>query len=279
MTGLILVGCVVAIATIHSVTKSYEIPRREEIRNIDNINRSLSTSHQRAINRSRKSSVRVMSVSPSLGGVSTSSGTYISFRGEYYILTVAHGLIGGCEGTAVVTPKGTYHCKYIVERNNLIDYSILAVDPIPELKAIPVPQFLPRGDQWKKDFSIMTPTYYTGFPNGMGPFTIDGKVVGYNENDFLYIKSYGWAGCSGAGVFSESGHLVAYILALTVGQTEYGYNVAEDIVIGVPLFKVNWLSIIENKKQETRKDEEKEQSTESGLPDSSSTDSGVGSTD
>ena len=135
--------------------------------------------------------------------------------------------------------------------NISIDYAIMEVDEIKEREAVEIPHDMPRGHQWKKDFSIMSKTYYTGFPNGMGPFTIDGNVVGYNENDFLYIKTYGWSGCSGAGIFGESGRLVAYAVALTVGQTQYGTNVAEDILIAVPLFKVNWpLAIMAAKENE-----------------------------
>ena len=151
------------------------------------------------------------------------------------------------------------------------------MEEIPERQAIDVMAHLPRGQQWKKDFAVMAPVYYTGFPNAMGPFTIDGRVVGYNENDFLYLKSYGWAGCSGAGVFSQSGRLVAYVLALTVGQTQHGYNVSEDIVIAVPLFKINW-SLLQNDNKE-KNNEKQEESLESGLPDSVGTDSGFGYSD
>ena len=268
---LVLIGFVTVTATILSVEKSHEIPSQNEIAAISNISQTITLNARRAISRSRASTVRVISVSSELGGISTSSGTYITFQDKFYILTVAHGLIGDCEGTGFATDKGVYHCKELVAMNSLIDYGIMEVDEIAELDPVEIPEDIPRGAQWKRDFSIMQPIYYTGFPNGMGPFTLNGNVIGYNENDFVYIKSYGWSGCSGAGLFGESGRLVGYVLALTVGQTQYGYNVAEDILIAVPLFKVNWLSIIKPAKQE-KKDEK--EFYESKLSDSASSDSG-----
>jgi len=273
---LALVGFITVTVTILSVQRSHEIPPQDEIDAISNISHALSLNERRAILRSRASSVRVVSVSSELGGISTSSGTYIAFQDKFYVLTVAHGLIGECEGTGFITGEGMYQCKEMVEMNPLIDYGIMEVEEIAELDAVEIPAQIPKGHQWKQDFSIMQPTYYTGFPNGMGPFTLNGNVIGYNENDFVYIKSYGWSGCSGAGVFSESGRLVGYVLALTVGQTQYGFNVAEDILIAVPLFKVNWLSIIKLKQE---KNNDEEEPLESKLSDSAGSDSGPGYSD
>ena len=39
-----------------------------------------------------------------------------------------------------------------------------------------VPRDLAKSPQ---EFSIMTDVYYTGYPNGTGPLTIDGKIIGY----------------------------------------------------------------------------------------------------
>ena len=273
---LMMFGFVTVTLTLFSVRESQKIPLQRDISATTNVSKGLPLAHKKAVVRSRQSSVRVVSVATELGGMSTSSGTYIKFRDEFYVLTVAHGLIGGCDGTAVMTAEGLYQCQELMDLNLLIDYGIFRVEEIIELEAVEVPQHLPRGKQWLHDFSVMTETYYTGFPNGMGPFTINGQVIGYNENDFLYIQSYGWSGCSGAGVFSESGRLMAYILALTVGQTQYGFNVSEDVVIAVPLFKINWLSLVDATQE--KKDEEKE-STESRLSDSASSDSGPGHSD
>jgi len=271
-------GFLTTTATILSIEKSHEIPNQREINDLENINKTLAMSQQRAIQLSRKSSLRVTSISTELGGISTSSGTYIEFMDKYYVLTVAHGLIGGCEGTLILADELLYKCNKMIELNNLIDYGIMEVDKITERVPIHIPDQIPNGQQWKKDFSIMNRAYYTGFPNGIGPLTIEGKVVGYNENDFLYLQSYGWYGSSGAGIFSNSGKLIAYVLALTVGRTGHGHNVSEDIVIAVPLFKVNWKSIINYNKEEAN-EKEKRPSVQSELSDSADSDSGFGYSD
>jgi len=73
-----------------------------------------------------------------------------------------------------------------------------------------------------------------------GPLTIDGKIIGYMGGDFIYVKSYAWSGSSGGGVFSSSGKLIGYVLALDVGQTEFGIEVLENIVFVVPITVVRW---------------------------------------
>ena len=88
--------------------------------------------------------------------------------------------------------------------------------------------------------AIQTKIYYTGYPNGLGPFTIDGKVVGFDSSENIYIHSFAWPGSSGSGVFNEKGQMIGYTMAISVGATEYGIDVLEDIVIVVPLYKINW---------------------------------------
>ena len=86
----------------------------------------------------------------------------------------------------------------------------------------------------------MTTTYYTGFPNSAGPFTLKGAIIGYLGSDYLYLQSYGWAGSSGAGVFATNGDLIGYVLAVDVGHTDYGVSVLENIIFVVPVSNVNW---------------------------------------
>ena len=266
-------GFVTTTATLLSIEESHQIPEQEEIRSTDNINKSLDMKHKKAISLSKESALKVISISEMLGGISTSSGTYFQFNGGFYALTVAHGIVGSCENTAVIANELLYKCERIVELNSLVDYAIIKIPEIKEKKPIRIPDQLPKGHQWKESFSTMKSVYYTGYPNAIGPLTLQGNVAGYNENDFLYLQSYAWSGSSGAGIFTENGKLVAYVLALTIGRTEYGYNVSEGIVIAAPVFKVNWASILE---QENENEKEKRPPTESKLPDSADSDSGFG---
>ena len=235
-------GFTITILAASSIYKNQQIPEYHEI--AESISKNLSHERSQTVRKSINSSVRVLSADDDIGGISTSSGTYLKIKDAYYILTVAHGIIGNCETTAFVTNKALHHCKNIIHLNNITDYAIIEVEEIEEREAVKYPEDVPSGRLWKEAMSIMSVVYYTGYPNSMGPFTIDGKIIGYNDNDFIYLKSYAWAGSSGSGVFNENGKFIGYVLAINVGQTEYGYNVIEDVIVVVPLFKVDWEMII-----------------------------------
>ena len=93
--------------------------------------------------------------------------------------------------------------------------------------------------------ATQTKAYYTGYPNNTGPLTFGGRVVGYTNEDFIYFHSYAWGGSSGAGVFTANGDFVGYVLAIDMGQTEFGISVLENIVIVVPAFKIDWATILD----------------------------------
>ena len=83
-------------------------------------------------------------------------------------------------------------------------------------------------------------TYYTGYPNGQGPLTFAGEISGHDSSENVYVHSFAWPGSSGSGVFSDSGKLIGIIVAISVGSTEFGIDVLEDIVIVIPLYKIDW---------------------------------------
>ena len=94
----------------------------------------------------------------------------------------------------------------------------------------------------KWTISTQTTTFYTRYPNEGGPYTFDGKIVGYKEGEALFVDSYGWSGSSGSGVFSDNGKLIGYVMALEVGETYFGRQVLENFIWVVPLFKVDWIA-------------------------------------
>ena len=106
-----------------------------------------------------------------------------------------------------------------------------------------IPRHIPHRQEWKTDLATMNTIYYTGYPNNGGPYTFDGKIVAYSEREAIFVDSYGWSGSSGAGVFSASGNLIGYIMALEVGETYFGRQVLENFVWVIPLFKVNWPAV------------------------------------
>ena len=85
---------------------------------------------------------------------------------------------------------------------------------------------------------------YTGYPNTIGPVTLEGKVMGMSLDEFIYFNSYAWSGSSGSGVFNFDGKFVGYIVALDVGRTEYGYDVLENVILVTPNYKIDWSPLI-----------------------------------
>jgi len=69
--------------------------------------------------------------------------------------------------------------------------------------------------------------------------------VGYADGDYVYMNSFAWGGASGSGVFTAKGQFVGYVLAIDIGQTDYGVDVLEDIVIVVPAFKIDWATLLQ----------------------------------
>jgi hypothetical protein len=69
------------------------------------------------------------------------------------------------------------------------------------------------------------------------------------------INSFAWGGSSGSGVFTHDGTLIGYVVALDIGVTEYGVDVLEDVVMVMPIFRVDWAEV----KREAKKDEQKEE--------------------
>ncbi len=242
---LVLLGSLVSVAAFYgAVNHLSQLPAAEQIQDFDNVSAGLPLEHQRVVRRSRNSTVRILSVSTE-GGVATTTGTYIKAKGKYYIITVMHGLVGPCDVTRVWTEEeGFTQCQRVVIGNALVDYAIIEVSEIPSLEAIPIPRALPSAPEWKQALAAQSDLYYTGYPNSTGPLTFSGRLVGYADGDYIYMHSFAWGGASGSGVFGANGEFVGYILAIDIGETSYGIDVLEDIVIVVPAFKIDWATIL-----------------------------------
>jgi hypothetical protein len=101
----------------------------------------------------------------------------------------------------------------------------------------------PRRKEWVAELATQNTVFYTGYPNDGGPYTFDGRIVGYNENTAVYVDSFGWSGSSGAGVFSQTGNLIGWVMALEVGDSYFGRQVLENFMWVIPLFKVDWIGV------------------------------------
>lgn len=228
-----------AVLTFLSVHQQLEISSIEEIQSSDNVTESIGFHKSRVVKSSRNSVVNVMSMADT-GYISSSSGTYFTKNGKHYIITVSHGVYDECSSIRILTNLNMYECVNIALIDRQIDYAIIEVEEIPEKTAIRLPKNYPKPQEWKNELSIMNEVFYTGYPNGIGPLTIDGKIIGHDLNENLFVHSFAWPGSSGSGVFSESGNLIGIIAAISIGTTEFGVDVLEDIVIVIPLYKINW---------------------------------------
>ena len=223
---------------------SSQAPSNKVLMSNKEVANSLSISYTKAVKKSRNSSVRILSLDIERGLMSTSSATYFKYKSQKYVLTTNHGLVGGCESTQIEADGELYDCLEIIKLDQNTDYAILQVEEIPSRKAAKYPQDFTRGlPSWRKSLSLMKQIVYTGYPNSIGPLTIGGSIMGYDPSGYIYVNSYAWSGSSGSGVFDSKGKLVGYIVAIDVGQTEYGLAILENVMLVVPIYKVDWSAI------------------------------------
>jgi len=239
----VLIGAASILGAYDSAQRSIALPTESEINKLVNVGETLSFEEKKAVIKSRQSAVQVMSVDLYDGGISGSSGTYITYEGKYFILTTSHGIGEACALTQIIVGDALYVCKQYVLRDPQTDYMIIRVDPIPDLVPINIIYDIPRRSEWVSDLATMNTIYYTGYPNNGGPYTFDGKIVAYSETEALFVDSYGWSGSSGAGVFSASGNLIGWVMALEVGETHFGRQVLENFIWVIPLFNINWEAV------------------------------------
>jgi hypothetical protein len=238
-----IVAGILAWGAYQSTLKSLQFPTEAEFIAPTNISARLSSGAQKAVVRSRQSAIQVFSFDLKDGGVSAMTGTYVTLDGKYFVLTAAHGLYGGCLFTNIVAGEEFYNCSQLVLVDRETDYAVIQVEKINERIPVQIETQTPHLKEWVSELAAQNTVFYTGYPNEGGPYTFDGRVVGYDARQAIFIDSYGWSGSSGAGVFSESGNLIGWVMALEVGKTSFGRQVLENFIWVIPLFKVDWIGV------------------------------------
>jgi len=216
-------------------------PQPENPHSYQTVSRQYDISQKQAITRSVNSAVRVVSMDLTVGSISSLSGTYFTFGGKFYVLTSAHGVLKGCDGLMVFHFEENQPCTKMVIINRDADYAIFEIEAMETRKAIKIPKALAN---WKKSYNLLDKTYYTGYPNSIGPTTWTGNISGFT-GDYLIVQTYAWSGASGSGVFDERGELIGIVMALDVGANEYGYQVLNNFVIVVPTWQIDFGSLLE----------------------------------
>jgi len=239
MLIVVAVGFGISLGISISVMESQRFPSDGEIKSLDNISSHLDQKEKRAVLTSRRSIVQVFSASNT--GVAKMSGTYVTYNGKFYVLTAAHGIAGSCMHTRIVADKEEgYDCIQFILIDSRVDYAIVQVPEIPERTPVVLPAAMPTAREWRQELAVLTETFYTGYPNGLGPLTFRGAIAGTSPDKYIYLHSYAWPGSSGSGVFTYDGHMIGILIALNVGFTGAGYDVLEDLVIVTPLFMIDW---------------------------------------
>ena len=170
------------------------------------VSSTLSVKESRTVNKSAGSAIKILSKS-SDGVLAASTGTVFSHDDKYYVVTVAHGIIGDCS-TTIVWSGGPYFtpCSRIVIIDHDLDYSIMVIDK----------------------------------PIGVTPVKLKPSLPRSGNNRATTLQSYAWSGASGSGVFASDGTFIGIIKAVDVGQTVYGVDVLEDIVVVLLESRINW---------------------------------------
>ena len=202
------------------------------------ISSSYTISEKKAVRQSVNSVVAVFSISDDSSQLSTLSGTYFEFNGEYYVLTSAHGILGGCTRIVASHLDEQSSCEEIKVINREVDYAIFKVEKMESREPLKLRNALPSA---RKSYKLLDKVYYTGYPNSIGPTTWSGTIAG-SSGDYLILQSYAWSGSSGSGVFDERGKLIGIVMALDVGQTPMGPQILENFVVVIPIWKVDWLA-------------------------------------
>jgi len=236
----LLMGASIGVLTLYKIQFNSKMPTLSQIQSLNNISPFLPSYVRETIHRSRLSAVKVVSLEPEYGMFSVATGTYFTIKDRYFILTVNHGVPGECQYTKINVDGKFFRCKEFIELNILSDYAIIEVEKIEARKPIEILSSIPTGHAWKEALSIMNKVYFTGYPNNMGPLTVSGEIIGYAGGGLIYIRSYAWAGSSGSAVFTERGEIIGYVLAVDVGQSEFGGDVLENILIVAPSYQINW---------------------------------------
>ena len=239
---------VLAILSILTVIayEQYHFPTQAEIQHSTNISTEYSGAYQRAILKSRMSSVLAISGNFRSGLTATQSATYFVVDETPYVITTAHGILGPCFLMTVSYEEETIDCAHYTLVDREADYAIIKLEgKFFNRTPIEIPDDLPLGKEWKKSYSILTKIIYTGYPNMVGPLTLKGDVVGYTDGELVYIFSHAYSGSSGSGVFSTDGKYIGMIMAIDIGQNDLGVDVLENIVIVTPSFKIDWSVVLD----------------------------------
>jgi len=230
----------VMLALCSSLVSNFQpLPTVEQLDHPANVSNSIPISLQKTATKSRESAIGIATFSLSTGEVSFASGTYIKYNGHFFILTAAHAVQKEGAVMMVITQEDQYPCGGVVYYSKEADIAIVESAHIPTRKAIDIEKSVPPYNKWKRSLEVLDPVIYTGYPNGTGPMTIQGKIMGFVEG-VVFVNMYAWSGASGSGVFDEKGNIIGIVSALEVGDFGPAQIPLHNSIIVRPTYLVDW---------------------------------------
>ena len=239
---LFLIGFLSSFSVTYSHIQKSPYQAKKSLSDSKNISKAYNINEKKAIANSVSSAVRIMSVDHAGEGISMASGTYFIYLGKYYVLTVSHAIVGTCEDTVVTHFENSSKCLEFVAIDKIQDYAIIEVEKLLGRDPLSIANAI--NFKMKKMPKLLDKTFYTGYPNNIGPLTMTGTIAGFADSGHLFINSYAWTGSSGSGVFDQNGKLVGIIMALDVGTTQYGVDVLENLLIVIPTHNIDWVAAL-----------------------------------
>lgn len=177
--------------------------------------------------RSRYATVKVFTPGSGRG-----TGTYVTYKDRYLVVTAAHVVDDSQQSYVwVVTPERERSKGWIVYFDREEDICILAVKKLESILAVPlrINRSLPE---------IGETLTYSGYPGHHDLLTLRGDVAGIETisdgRTKITVHTYGWPGASGSGFFDKEGYYVGVLVALPVGRG-YVPQLLETIVFATPI--------------------------------------------
>ena len=200
-------------------------PSHKTIALADVIQNASLTPLSHAESRVRNAAVKVL-----VGDSGHGSGTYVTCKKMYFIITAAH-VVRLNEQPKIKTEEGEAAVGKVVYVDNVADIAIILISKLSTRTPVSfsVSRLLPK---------IGTEITYSGYPNGHDLLTFRGYVTGFENSErrgrIILIHSYGWPGVSGAGVFDTQGNLIGIAFAIDADHHET-FQLIEDVVWITPI--------------------------------------------
>ena len=165
-----LLGFAISLGIHVSVSESVRMPTASEMGTLDNVSGDLDSKESHAVDLSRQSILQILTTSEKRTGFSKMSGTYMTYRDRFYVITAAHGVHGECEYFFVATTENDiYECIRYVVVDQIIDYAIIEIEQVPIRDPVKLASVIPSNREWRQETAALNEVFYTGYPNGLGP--------------------------------------------------------------------------------------------------------------